>query len=69
MHAKLLTYKPYNNAPKSKLYGERTAGKNHDYEMSFLAIALTRAESEKLQKESWDHGVNDKCTSGQGRCI
>ena len=68
MHAKLLTYKPFTGAPKSKNYGNRTTGKEADkYEMSFLAIALTKEESMKLQQESWDHGVNDKCTSGIGR--
>ena len=69
MHAKLMTYKPFNNAPKSRLFGDRTSGKDHNYEMSFLVIALTKDESMKLQQESWDHGVNDKCTSGIGRCL
>lgn len=69
MHAKLMTYKPHNGAPRSKLYSQRVAGKDHNYEMSFLVIALTKEESEKLILESWDHGVNDKCTSGIGRCL
>ena len=69
MHAKLVTYKPFNNAPKSKTFGDRVAGKNHDYEMSFLIIALTEGESIVLQNESWDHGINDECTSGIGRCL
>lgn len=69
MHAKLITCKPFNNAQKSRLSGDRTSGKDHNYEMSFLVIALTKDESIKLQQESWDHGVNDKCTSGIGRCL
>lgn len=69
MHAKLLTYKPYNNAPRSKLYGQRIAGKDEKYEMSFLAIALNKQASEKLIIECWDHGVNDGCTSGIGRLL
>ena len=69
MHAELMTYKPFNNAPRSRLFGDRTAGKDHNYEMSFLVIALTKEESVKLQQEGWDHGVNDKCTSGIGRCL
>ena len=69
MHAKLVTYKPFNNAPRSRFFGDRTAGKDHNYEISFLVIALTKAESLKLQQESWDHGVNDKYTSGIGRCL
>jgi len=69
MHAKLVTYKPYHKAPKSRNYGDRVAGKNHDYEMSFLIIALTHKESLKLQEESWDHGVNDRFTTGIGRIL
>ena len=70
MHAKLVTYKPFTGAPRSRNYGNRTAGKEADkYEMSFLVIALTKAESIKLQQESWDHGVHDKCTSGIGRIL
>jgi len=69
MHAKLLTYKPHNSAPRSILYGDRTAGKNGDYEMSFLVIGLEKQASEKLMIESWDHGVNDGCTSGIGRVL
>ena len=37
--------------------------------MSFLAIATTHEASLKLQSESWDHGVNDQCCSGQGRVL
>jgi len=70
MHAKLMTYKPYSGAPKSRNYGTRTAGKDPgNYEMSFLVIALNKQESLKLQSESWDHGVNDRCTSGIGRIL
>lgn len=69
MHAKLVTYKPFNYAPRSALFEDRTRGKDQNYEMSFLIIALTKEESIKLQIESWDHGINDKCTSGIGRCL
>ena len=69
MYAKLVTYRPFNAAPQSKFYNRRIAGKDHSYEMSFLVIALTPAESVKLEAESWDHGVNDRCTSGIGRCL
>ena len=69
MHAKFLTYKPFSNAPKSKLYEQRIDGKDHNYEMSFLVIALNPDESKKLEEESWDHGVNDGCTSGIGRSV
>jgi len=69
MHAKLLTYKPHGQAPRSRNYGTRVTGKDHNYEMSFLAIAVTKDESLKLQSESWDHGVNDGCCSGQGRIL
>uniref|UniRef100_A0A7M5URM1 Uncharacterized protein n=1 Tax=Clytia hemisphaerica TaxID=252671 RepID=A0A7M5URM1_9CNID len=68
MHAKFMTYKQHSNAPRSRFYADRTAGKkNGEYEMSFLAISLTKSASEKLISESWDHGVNDGCTSGIGR--
>lgn len=69
MHAKFITYKPFPTAPRSKLYDQRICEKNQDYEMSFLAISLTEAESRILREESWDHGVNDGCTSGIGRVI
>ena len=69
MHVKLMTYKPGSRAPKSKLYGTRIAGKGQDYEMSMMVISLTPDETEKLQIESWDHGVNDGCTSGIGRLL
>ena len=69
LHAKLVTYKPYSKAPKSKNYGTRTAGKDDHYEMSFLVIAMDKSESLKLQSESWDHGVNDTWISGIGRVL
>ena len=69
MHLKLITYKPWQKAPKSKLHGDRIAGKNHDYEMSMMVISLTEAETEKLKMQSWDQGVNDTCTSGIGRVL
>ena len=70
MHAKLVTYKPFAGAPRSRNFGNRTTGKEADkYEMSFLVIALTKEESVKLRQESWDHGVNDNCTSGVGRLL
>ena len=69
MHAKLLTYKPHSRAPKSMFHGQRVTGKDHNYEMSFLAIGLNKAASEKLISESWDHGVNDGCMSGHGRIL
>ena len=69
MHLKLITYKPWQKAPKSKLHGDRIAGKNHDYEMSMMVISLTEAETEKLKIQSWDQGVNDTCTSGIGRVL
>jgi len=68
MHIKL-TYKPWQNAPYSKLHGTRIAGKDHNYEMSMMVISLTPDETEKLKIESWDHGVNDVCTSGIGRLL
>merc|ERR1719427_751714 len=70
MHAKLVTYRPHWNAPRSKLYEERTRGKNHKYEMSFLVVSLTQEESEVLKEESWNHGVVCTCLLGcQGRCV
>jgi len=69
MHAKLLTYKPHQRAPKSMFHGQRVTGKDEKYEMSFLAIGLNKAASEKLISESWDHGVNDGCLSGHGRIL
>ena len=69
MHAKLLTYKPYSRAPKSMFFSDRVTGKDHNYEMSFLAIGLNKSASEKLIGESWDHGVNDGCFSGNGRIL
>jgi len=69
MHVKLMTYKPFQKAPKSKMHGSRIAGKDHNYEMSMMVISLTETETEKLKMESWDHGVNDGCTSGIGRIL
>ena len=69
MHAKLVTYKPFNYAPRSALFEDRTGGKDQNYEMSFLIITLTKEESIKLQIESWGYGINDRCTSGIGRCL
>ena len=69
MHVKLMTYKPHNRAPKSKMHANRVTGKDEKYEMSFMVISLTPEETEKLKYESWDHGVNDTCTSGIGRCL
>ena len=69
MHVKLMTYKPWQQAPKSMLHGNRIAGKDHNYEMSMMVIALTEEETHKLKMESWDHGVNDGCTSGIGRIL
>ena len=69
MHVKLMTYKPYQKAPKSRLHGSRIAGKDHNYEMSMMVISLTEEETERLKLESWDHGVNDGCTSGIGRLL
>ena len=69
MHVKLITYKPWQKAPNSKLHGNRIAGKNHDYEMSMMVISLTEDETEKLKMQSWDQGVNDTCTSGIGRVL
>ena len=69
MHVKLMTYKPWQRSPKSMLHGSRIAGKDHNYEMSMMVISLTEAETMKLRLESWDHGVNDGCTSGIGRLL
>ena len=69
MHIKLITYKPWQKAPKSKLHSFRIAGKNHDYEMSMMLISLTKDETEKLKMQSWHQGVNDTCTSGIGRVL
>ena len=69
MHVKLITYKPWQKAPNSKLHGNRIAGKDHNYEMCMMIISLTEAETEKLKMESWDHGVHDTCTSGIGRIL
>jgi hypothetical protein len=69
MHIKLMTYKPWQKAPQSKLHGTRIAGKDHNYEMSMMVISLTSDETQKLKIESWDHGVNDGCTSGIGRLL
>ena len=69
MHLKLMTYKPWQKAPKSKLHGTRIAGKDNNYEMSMMVISLTDDETEILKLESWDHGVNDGCTSGIGRLL
>ncbi|KAL5265170.1 hypothetical protein ACHWQZ_G006051 [Mnemiopsis leidyi] len=69
MHAKLKTYRPFQRAPKSVGYNDRVAGKDENYEMSMLIIALTATESQKLMEESWDEGVNDGCTSGIGRIL
>ena len=69
MHVKLITYKPWQKAPMSKLHGTRIAGKDHNYEMSMMVISLTEDETEKLKMESWDQGVHDTCTSGIGRLL
>ena len=69
MHVKLITYKPWQKAPMSKLHGSRIAGKDHNYEMSMMVISLTEDETEKLKLESWDQGVHDTCTSGIGRLL
>ena len=69
MHVKLMTYKPWQKAPKSMLHGSRIAGKDHNYEMSMMVISLTEDETQKLKMESWDQGVNDGCTSGIGRVL
>lgn len=73
MHAKLMTYKPYTLAPKSKLYDVRLRHRSRDtiysYEMTFLMIALTPEESKRLKFELWDHGVDDWSTAGIGRCV
>ena len=69
MHVKLITYKPWQKAPMSKLHGSRVAGKDHNYEMSMMVISLTEDETEKLKIESWDQGVHDTCTSGIGRLL
>ena len=69
MHVKLITYKPWQKAPMSKLHGTRVAGKDHNYEMSMMVISLTENETEKLKMESWDQGVHDTCTSGIGRLL
>ena len=69
MHVKLMTYKPWQKAPKSMGNGARSAGKDHNYEMSMMVISLTEAETQKLKMESWDHGVHDTCTSGIGRLL
>merc|ERR1719427_447071 len=66
MHAKLMTYKPHQNAPKSRRHGERIAGKDVNYEMSMLEIGVTKEENLKIQQESWDHGVGDGTISGIG---
>lgn len=50
-------------------YASRVSGKDENYEMSMLEIALTADESRKLMEESWDNGVNDGCTSGRGRIL
>ena len=69
MHVKLMTYKPWQKAPRSREHDSRIAGKDHNYEMSMMVISLTEDETEKLKMESWDHGVNDGCTSGIGRLL
>ena len=69
MHLKLMTYKPWQKAPMSIMRQDRTTGKDHNYEMSMMVIALTEEEAMKLKCESWDHGVNDGCTSGIGRIL
>lgn len=70
MHAKLVTYKPYQNAPKSKLYSQRTISKNSEYEISYLVIALNKEESEKLIDESFAHGIRpNECMYDIGRAI
>ena len=69
MHVKLMTYKPWQKAPKSMLHGNRVAGKDDKYEMSMMVISLTEAETKKLKMESWDQGVRDVCTSGIGRIL
>ena len=69
MHLKLMTYKPWQKAPKSMLHGSRIAGKDDKYEMSMMVISLTEDETQKLKMESWDQGVHDSCTSGIGRIL
>ena len=69
MHVKLITYKPWQIAPKSKLHYRRIVGKNHDYEMSMMVISLTKAETEKLKMQSWNQGVNNTYISGIGRVL
>ena len=69
MHVKLMTYKPGQKAPKSRFYANRVAGKGKNYEMSMMVISLTEDETETLQIESWDHGVNDGSTTGIGRLL
>ena len=69
MHLKLMTYKPWQKAPMSIMRQDRTTGKDDNYEMSMMVIALTEEEAMKLKCESWDHGVNDGCTSGIGRIL
>jgi len=70
MHAKLVTYQPYWDAPRSKMYDQRVYRKNHKYEMSFLVISLSHEESEKLRGEDWNHGVRCTCLLGcKGRAV
>lgn len=69
MYAKFMTYKPYNNAPRSRLYTERIDGKDQHYEMSFLVISLTAEESVRLQMEHWAHGIESNCRADIGRCV
>ena len=69
MHAKLKTFKPHNKAPQSLNKAQRVAGKDHNYEMGMLIIALNATEARKLMQEPWDNGVNDGCTSGIGRML
>ncbi len=56
-------------APKSLQYNDRVVGKDENYEMSMLEIALTAAEAQKLMIESWGNGVDDGCTSDRGRLL
>ena len=46
---------------------DRIVGKDENYEMAMLEIALTPDEVNKMKMESWDNGVGDGCTSGRGR--
>ena len=61
MHVKLKTFKPHTRAPQSLKKAQRVVGKDRNYEMAMLVIALNATEARLLMHEPWDNGVNDGC--------